>query len=106
MEMVPMALKIQSLTHRKCYYIEMLTRTDNVLPPSVEALSLQVENGLYYGGTELEPRDNGGEADFDAEAAGEDGMGVPEVHRWKDDEPEREQVGWLEDDDIEDWDSE
>jgi len=64
---------------------------------------------MFAGGPELgdNSRDNGDEDDFDAEAAGEDGMGVPDVRGWEDDdsgEP-KEQVGWLEDDDIEDWES-
>jgi hypothetical protein len=53
------------------------------------------------------------EDDFDADAAGADGMGVPDVSRWENDDSGGQDssnskaapVGWLEDDDIEAWDS-
>lgn len=45
----------------------------------------------------------------DAQIAGEDGLGVvPERQGWDTEETadraEEEELGWLEDDDIEDWD--
>lgn len=69
-------------------------------------------HSLGGGGNELADsasRDGEGES-FDAQVAGEDGMGVvPDAHVWDVDDggakagDEAEELGWLEDDDVEDF---
>lgn len=72
----------------------------------MQPLALQSQSDIYVGGDELGQTEADGDT-IDAEAAGEDGLGVPDVRKWEDDDTglseKAEAVGWLEDDDIEDW---
>ncbi|TXT13660.1 hypothetical protein VHUM_01027 [Vanrija humicola] len=95
-ELVPMAVKVQTLS-----------RTP-LLPVSVQPLVLPpFSNTGRRGGVELKDDDQVDDADpLDIEMAGEDGLGAPEASHWdtEADVKDKEELGWLADDDIEDWD--
>ncbi|EJT50597.1 RAD17 isoform 4 [Trichosporon asahii var. asahii CBS 2479] len=99
-ELVPMAVKIQHLTNNP------------LLPISVRPLTMPpyVTSTIASSSEELTETSGPDASDLGhAQMAGEDGMGdVPERQGWDTEEAaeraEDEELGWLEDDDIEDWD--
>lgn len=86
----------------------MSDRPGPLLPASVQPLVLPpFSNASVRGGVELREEDQVGDSDpLDVEMAGEDGLGAPEASHWdtEADAKDKEELGWLEDDDIEDWD--
>jgi cell cycle checkpoint protein len=118
-EMIPMMIKIQAMSKSRLSPLAsihctiLLMKSGPLLPLSVQPMTIptftNIRNTLIRPDDELTAKDNNVEEDgYEEGAAGEDGLGGAAALGWDVGAADKEELGdekgWLEDDDIQDWD--